>query len=250
MSKQRARNPVWDMLKGMVRHGFENVGVYYSLYRAFVGDNDDPENLQRLKLIIPQISGTELYEYWAFPRNVFYGQGYGSQVVPQRGDVVWVEFEGGKPEIPIWSHGHPARKEMPEDEDLKDKNCYWFVSPSGHKVKINDTKKSIHIETADGDFIEWNQSAISIVPTKTKKISLGKLNGSTYHAVQGEDLRDLLADINTILKKLHGAMVSDLAAFTDAHMIHMVTAIPEVEEEVSTLTEKLGKILSDVVTLE
>lgn len=242
------KNPILSMLKQMLFLGFENFGKYYSTYRAFVFDNEDPAGLQRIRLIIPQVTGNQFHDYWAWPKGVFYGQGYGSQVLPQRGDVVWVEFEGGCPELPIWSHGHPGEKEMPKDDQLKDPNCYWFITPRGHKIIVNDTKNTIHIEHRLGQAVELNENAVSIVSTKS--VSFGKLNKSTYKAVQGENLQDVLNDIETVLSKLHGAFVKDLGIFIARGFINTAATIPEVVDEVATLKDKIKKILSNLVTLE
>lgn len=160
-------------IKTLAKDGLEAFGKYYSCYRAYVVDVNDPENLHRLQLVIPQISGNQHYNYWAFPRNVFAGEGYGSQVLPQKGDVVWVEFEGGHPEVPIWSHGHFSRKEIPEkDKELKDVNCYWFITPKGHKVKLNDTTNTIHIESSLGDVVHMDEKGVKVECTNGKRISL------------------------------------------------------------------------------
>lgn len=241
------KNPIIQLLNSLFKHGMESVGKYYSIYRGVVYDNDDPENLQRLKLIIPQISGNQFYEYWAFPRNTFYGQGYGSQVLPKKGDIVWVEFEGGEPEVPVWSHGHPARNEMPENPELKDKDCYWFITPKGHCVKINDTKSTIHIKHRLGQYVEINDESISNVSTKS--ISLGKLNSSDYHAVLGEEVKDVLLDIDEILSKFHKAMEDDILIYTARGFTKTVTMIPLVKLKVKGLKDKIGKILSKLVTL-
>jgi hypothetical protein len=246
--KQLRKQPILQILKGLFDHGLENTGLFYSTYRGVVADVDDPEHLQRLRLIIPQVSGNQSYDYWAFPKGVFYGECYGSQVLPQKGDMVWVEFEGGKPEIPIWSHGHPARKEMPDDPELKDPNCFWFYTPGGNKVKINDTKNTIHIENRFGEFVEINEQAISIVTTK--KISLGTLNGSTYRAVLGEPTEDLLKDINAIIKDLHTAMLQDLAKFTALGFVKTAAVLPTLTIKVGALAAKLDLILSNINTLD
>lgn len=166
----RPKNPLVALIQQIINLGFENFGKYYSTYRAFVADIDDPENLQRVKLIIPQVTGDQVHDYWAFPKGVFYGPGYGCQVIPNKGDVVWVEFEGGQPEIPVWVHGHPARKEMPKREELKDKNTYWFITPRGHKIILNDTKNTIQIEHQLGDVVEFNEKGVSISCTNNKRI--------------------------------------------------------------------------------
>lgn len=171
----------------------EAFGKYYSSYRGFVKRNDDPDGLGRLQLIIPQVTGPQAHNYWSWPTGVFSGKGYGTQCLPQVGDVVWVEFEGGCPELPMWRHGHFGNNELPTgDDDLKDPNCYWLVTPKGIKVKLNDTKNTIHIENQTGLVFQLDANGISLVTTK--KISLGALAtdsaGSTYKALLGDKVND------------------------------------------------------------
>lgn len=188
---------VSSLVKTIVYSGLEIFGRYYSSYRAFVFDNNDPKGLQRLKLIIPQISGNQSYNYWAYPKGVFFGPKYGSQVLPQKGDVVWVEFESGVPEVPIWSHGHPGKDEYPDETDLQDVNCYWFKTPKGNLIKLYDTKNLVHIENVSGDYFEENENGHSLVTDKN--ISLGTLNKSKEPAMLGDTAMDLLNEfINDI----------------------------------------------------
>lgn len=159
------RNAIVSVIKDMLYYGFESFGRYYSVYRAFVANNQDPAGLQRLQLIIPEISQNQTYQYWAHPRNVWSGTNHGVQIIPLKGELIMVEFERGHPEVPIWSHGYfgmtDGVSEIPQDDaDLKSTECYWFKTPYGHKIKIDDTKKSITISTpnssitmqADGKF--------------------------------------------------------------------------------------------------
>lgn len=148
------KNPIIAIIKDMLYFGFETFGRYYSTYRAFVYSNADPSNLQRLQLIIPEVGGTDVYTYWAFPKGVFNGTGYGMQCIPQKGELVWVEFERGHPEVPIWSHGHFGNGEMPTNNpDLIDPKCFWFITPGGATVILNDTKKYISISYNGATFI-------------------------------------------------------------------------------------------------
>lgn len=66
-------------------------------YRGWVQTTSDPEGLNRLKLLVPQALG-DLATDWAFPM-----QPLGLSQLPQRGDPVWVMFEGGDPALPIWA---------------------------------------------------------------------------------------------------------------------------------------------------
>lgn len=196
--------------KDLVYQGLESFGRYYSCYRGFVADRDDPENLSRLRLIIPSVGGTNVYDYWAFPRNVFSGAGYGSQVIPQKGDVVWVEFESGHPNKPLWSLGYRGKNELSGESDITDKDCYWFITPKGHVIKINDTKNYIHIKTQHGDYIELNSNSISCVTDK--KISLGTLDNSAEPAVLGNKNAEVHTDVQDVIEKLIDALNKDVVS--------------------------------------
>jgi hypothetical protein len=114
----------------------ESFGRYYSSYRALVYDRDDVENRSRLKLVIPEVGGNEPYEYWALPKGVYAGNGYGVQMIPQNGDLVWVEFESGHPDLPIWSNGYYGTGEVPTDKGFSDKDSIWLKTPKGIVVNI------------------------------------------------------------------------------------------------------------------
>lgn len=146
------RNPIISIIKDMLYYGFETFGRYYSVYRAFVSDNEDPLHLQRLQLVIPELSKNQPYNYWAHPRNVWSGTDHGIQMIPKKGEMVMVEFERGHPQSPIWSHGYfgidNGVSEIPQDDpDLINTECYWLKTPYGHKIKLDDTKKSITVST-------------------------------------------------------------------------------------------------------
>lgn len=74
----------------------------YGKYRGFVADNADPDKRGRVKLTVPALLG-EAQTDWALPCMPCGGlanQGFFS--VPTVGAQVWVEFEGGNLDFPIW----------------------------------------------------------------------------------------------------------------------------------------------------
>lgn len=196
-------DPFSSFLKDLMYLGLEQFGRYYSSYMAVVANVDDPENLNRLQLVIPEIT-EGVYLYWAFPKSNYAGKGYGVQLLPQRGDTVWVEFERGNPKVPIWSHGYFARDEKPQGEDLDDKNTYWLITPKGHKVIINDTKNYINILDSRGNQV-WIAEDITIKQFNGKAI---KLTGSEISigiedvepGVIGDTLEEVITKLVDILK--------------------------------------------------
>lgn len=239
-------------IKDLVYLGLEAMGRYYSSYMGYVADRDDPENLNRLRLIIPGVSGTEVYDYWALPKGLFSGEGYGVQIIPQKGDVVWVEFQNGHPSKPMWHMGYRARNEIKQGEpDLTDKDAYWFITPQGHVIKINDTKNYIHIKTQQGDYVELNNNSISLVTDK--KISLGTLDTSAEPAVLGNKNVDVHNDVQDVLQKLTDALNKDVIASTGGQFLrftNLQTVIAQLAIKSAAIKPKIDPTKSSKVTLD
>ena len=76
---------------------------FYGKYRGFVVDNVDPGQLGRLKLRVPSVLGNEVVSGWALPCASYGGDAnQGFFFIPEVGAGVWVEFEEGDLEFPIW----------------------------------------------------------------------------------------------------------------------------------------------------
>jgi hypothetical protein len=75
---------------------------YFGKYRGTVVNSIDPERRARLQAIVPDVLGTGV-STWAMPSVPFAGPGAGFVALPPVGAGVWIEFEQGNPDYPIWS---------------------------------------------------------------------------------------------------------------------------------------------------
>ena len=78
---------------------------YYGKYRGTVFNNIDPLQIGRIQAIVPDVSGL-LPSSWAMPCVPVAGPGMGVFTVPPVGAGVWIEFERGDPDYPIWVGGY------------------------------------------------------------------------------------------------------------------------------------------------
>jgi hypothetical protein len=78
---------------------------YYGKYRATVLNNVDPMQIGRIQATVPDVSAV-LPTSWAMPCVPIANKQAGVFVVPQIGDGVWIEFEHGDPDYPIWVGGY------------------------------------------------------------------------------------------------------------------------------------------------
>lgn len=74
---------------------------YYGKYRGVVLNNVDPMQQGRLQVQVPDVAGLTPVT-WALPCVPIAGIQNGLFALPLVGTGVWVEFEQGDPEKPIW----------------------------------------------------------------------------------------------------------------------------------------------------
>jgi hypothetical protein len=85
---------------------------FFGKYRGKVASNQDPMNLGRLQVSVPAVLG-EGRDSWAMPCVPYAGSQVGFLALPPVGANLWVEFEGGDPDYPIWSGCFWGPGEMP-----------------------------------------------------------------------------------------------------------------------------------------
>ena len=94
---------------------------YFGKYRGKVELNLDPELRGRIQVSCAEVLGDGKLA-WAMPCVPYADTGAGWFAIPPIGADVWVEFEGGRKESPIWSGcfwGLPATAPTPLGEPVK-----------------------------------------------------------------------------------------------------------------------------------
>ena len=228
--------------------GLEYFKRYYAIYRAEVGNNEDPDNLGRVQLIIPQLYGKGVvYKYWAKPKGLFSGKGIGSFMIPEIGDNIWVEFEGGDSKYPVWSYGHWSIDEVPENATIENKVIQTI---SGNKIEFNDKDKLIKITVADTLFsVELNGTGVSIV---ADKVSIGTLNESSEPATLGETLTTKLETIvDKVLDTLTGIETLTVGTAMGPSTVPVnVATFTNLKASLVSFKSTLNEIQSEKVTLD
>ena len=77
----------------------------YGKYRGTVINNVDPMQIGRIQAMVPDVAGF-VPSTWAMPCVPVAGINNGLFTVPMIGSGVWVEFERGDPDYPIWVGGY------------------------------------------------------------------------------------------------------------------------------------------------
>ena len=129
---------------------------FHGKYRGFVVDNADPEQLGRLRLSVPSLLGEEVVTGWAMPCVPFGGlANQGLYFVPEVEAGVWVEFEEGDLEFPIWVGTFWSKPggetEVPLPHDADGEELGEVRSPPTSKVIKTGKGHTLQFEDADGE---------------------------------------------------------------------------------------------------
>ncbi|MEM9267102.1 MAG: phage baseplate assembly protein V [Cyanobacteria bacterium P01_F01_bin.13] len=85
---------------------------FYGKYCGVVKDNQDPEMRGRIRAQVIDVFGDQ-NSGWALPALPYAGNQVGLFLVPPMDANVWIEFQNGDPEYPIWTGCFWARGEAP-----------------------------------------------------------------------------------------------------------------------------------------
>ncbi len=163
----------------------------YGKYRGFVVDNQDPDTLGRLTLRVPSVLADQVTD-WALPCMPFGGLGQqGWFGVPEPEAQVWVEFEEGDINRPIWTGTFWQRgADLPEGAAKASPTTRMMQTPGGHIIRFDDEKGQERIvlrHPADADLVIDPDGSITLtdpsgntmrVDASAERVTLEHGNGS------------------------------------------------------------------------
>jgi uncharacterized protein involved in type VI secretion and phage assembly len=131
---------------------------FFGKYRGSVANNIDPLQQGRLQVNVPAVLGDGSLS-WAMPCVPYAGSGVGFFTAPPVGANIWVEFEAGDPDYPIWSGCFWATGELPTEAALP---MIKLIKTDTATVKIDDTPGAggVSIELVSGARIVINATGI------------------------------------------------------------------------------------------
>jgi uncharacterized protein involved in type VI secretion and phage assembly len=136
---------------------------FYGKYRGMVLDNVDPDRLGRITAQVADVFG-DLPSGWALPSLPATSLESGMFAVPGIGSSVWIEFEQGDPEFPIWSGGFwldPAT--VPTMSALGPPTQMVFQTTLGNLLVLDDEEGGITLQTGVGHSIRINAAGITLM---------------------------------------------------------------------------------------
>ncbi len=115
----------------------------YGKFRGKVVNNVDPLQLGRLLVQVAAVA--ELPLSWALPCVPYAGDDVGLFAVPPIGANVWVEFEGGDPNTPIWTGCFWGKGEVPVSPAVPTTK---MLKTDKVSLKLDDLQHAVELELA------------------------------------------------------------------------------------------------------
>lgn len=148
---------------------------YFGKYRGTVANNIDPMQRGRLQVQVPAVYGDAALN-WALPSVPLAGPGIGTYLIPPIGANIWVEFEGGHIDAPIWAGCFWGEGECPGQvpqikiiktqaatitlDEVNAAAPVVIETPGGNRITI--TAQGITLESASGAKVELSGPKVSV----------------------------------------------------------------------------------------
>jgi len=148
--------------------------AYFGKYRGLVSDNKDPLMTGRIKATVPDVLGSE-DTGWALPCAPFGGSQTGFFAIPTVGAGVWIEFEHGDPEYPVWSGcWWGSAEDMPPLILAPPYQKLMVVTSGGQSITLDDTPGvgGITLTTSGGQKLVLSATGVVIDNGMGGKIEL------------------------------------------------------------------------------
>jgi len=212
---------------------------FYGKYRGFVVSNQDPARLGRVRVRVPSVLGEDVVTGWATPCAPAGGlAGLGLLFVPERDSGVWVEFEEGDLEFPIWTGTfwtkndtgsgipRPAKNDGHAEDDVQETPTRKIITTTkGHTLQFEDADgeemllisegvhhhvlrmdaKGVALTDGDGSTIEMSDEGITVKDTYGNQIVLRDA-GIHLEDVKGSTVE--MGDKDITVKDAHGNQIA------------------------------------------
>lgn len=164
----------------------------YGIVVGVVTNNQDPDNMGRVKVKFPWLSDTD-ESYWARLATPMAGKDRGIYVLPEIDDEVLIAFEHGDVRFPYVLGALWNGQDTPPEQNSDGKNNIRMIkSRSGHIIRLNDEEGKETIEIIDKSgknsiAIDTANNAIAI--TSNKDITLKATNGTIKLEAQKVEIK-------------------------------------------------------------
>lgn len=161
-----------------------NASPFAEAQSATVIENHDPKGMGRIRVRFQWQS--QGMTPWIRIISTAGGGDKGFFIIPEKGEEVWIGFEGGNPEMPYVMGTTYNGKATTAFSD-PDNNRKVIKSRNGHIIELNDTggNESITITDKSGNIIVFDTKESSIMMTAPETFVI---NAKNFHVIAKENI--------------------------------------------------------------
>lgn len=229
---------------------------WYGKYRAIVADIDDPERRGRIRVRCPKVLGDYL-SAWCEPCIPYATDFAGDFYVPPVNEAIWVEFEEGDPNKPIWNGGwyRPNSTPLLPEHSQGD---YRYISFKQSTLRIGYSEFAFEIKVGDQSRIiridEETWVGLYYISTKTEEelvdIEALRKNREYILVTFPEEVRDQFNNVNASLTYLDSQFNGFTTNIFNPFMTAVNTQLDTITTALENLTAKITEIDSNLRELQ
>ena len=147
---------------------------HFGKYRGKVENNIDPMSQGRVQVSCPQVLGDGKMS-WALPCAPMAGSQMGMFAIPPKGANVWVEFEAGDANRPIWTGGFWGSGEFPSFPPVLSDMVIGFIKTKQATLTLSDLPGTggVTLEFSSSLKIAMTSTGIEITNGQGATVKLG-----------------------------------------------------------------------------
>lgn len=186
---------------------------FFGKYRGLVVDDADPEMLGRLKIQVPSVLGADVVTGWALPCLPYGGDvNQGMLFIPEVGAGVWVEFEEGDLEFPIWVGTFWSKpdgeSELPKPNDADGTEQDSVQDPPTRKIFKTKAGHTLQFEDAEGEEMILLNDAVNQHVLAMNQDGITLSDGTNDNSVVMDSNGILVTDANSSTVTLDSAGIT------------------------------------------
>lgn len=182
------------------------MGEVFGKFRATVSSIKDDKHMGRIKVKCPRIYG-ESESPMCIPCMPFTGDKWGSIMLPEVNDTVWIEFEEGDTEKPLYVGGWWLENKTPVQTDYDNTAKFKRVikTKSGHMILFYEEsgKEYVQIVEKHGNIVKLDDKGITLqdfsdnkIVTTDQGISIEDMNGNKVDMTSSGTVIESCSDMN------------------------------------------------------
>ena len=133
---------------------------YFGVYKGVVCNIKDPEKRGRIKVTCPEVLGATVESAWCDPCVPVAYDGGGDFCIPHIDETVWLMFQGGDSNKPVYFGGWWQKDKTPFSTGYSNVDKTRIISYGDCTITMSSGSININIGSGNGDLIIQDKKVI------------------------------------------------------------------------------------------